>query len=82
MLDAVAVARLRNIMRSEGVDEAAFLQRDTPAPLRWFRQAYPELNIDQATRLGLAFAEQARLCLLYTSPSPRDRTRSRMPSSA
>ena len=25
---------------------------------------------------------QLRLCLLYTSPSPRDRTRSRMPSSA
>ena len=24
----------------------------------------------------------ANLCLLYTSPSPRDRTRSRMPSSA
>ena len=24
----------------------------------------------------------ARPCLLYTSPSPRDRTRSRMPSSA
>ena len=27
-------------------------------------------------------AIQARPCLLYTSPSPRDRTRSRMPSSA
>ena len=26
--------------------------------------------------------EQSRACLLYTSPSPRDRTRSRMPSSA
>ena len=25
---------------------------------------------------------QAVTCLLYTSPSPRDRTRSRMPSSA
>ena len=25
---------------------------------------------------------KAELCLLYTSPSPRDRTRSRMPSSA
>ena len=24
----------------------------------------------------------ASICLLYTSPSPRDRTRSRMPSSA
>ena len=26
--------------------------------------------------------DQYKLCLLYTSPSPRDRTRSRMPSSA
>ena len=25
---------------------------------------------------------RAEICLLYTSPSPRDRTRSRMPSSA
>ena len=25
---------------------------------------------------------QGEVCLLYTSPSPRDRTRSRMPSSA
>ena len=25
---------------------------------------------------------ESRTCLLYTSPSPRDRTRSRMPSSA
>ena len=29
--------------------------------------------------LGLAFVD---LCLLYTSPSPRDRQKSRMPSSA
>ena len=26
--------------------------------------------------------ESPNICLLYTSPSPRDRTRSRMPSSA
>ena len=26
--------------------------------------------------------QQTYICLLYTSPSPRDRTRSRMPSSA
>ena len=30
---------------------------------------------------GLNFDEN-KVCLLYTSPSPRDRTRSRMPSSA
>jgi len=29
-----------------------------------------------------AYPGRARTCLLYTSPSPRDRTRSRMPSSA
>ena len=29
-----------------------------------------------------AAEEQTGVCLLYTSPSPRDRTRSRMPSSA
>ena len=28
------------------------------------------------------FKDQPKICLLYTSPSPRDRTRSRMPSSA
>ena len=26
--------------------------------------------------------QQAKVCLLYTSPSPRDRQKSRMPSSA
>ena len=31
---------------------------------------------------GCTSRPQANICLLYTSPSPRDRTRSRMPSSA
>ena len=30
----------------------------------------------------VSFHRLAHSCLLYTSPSPRDRTRSRMPSSA
>ena len=33
-------------------------------------------------RVADASGIQFRICLLYTSPSPRDRTRSRMPSSA
>ena len=32
--------------------------------------------------LSFAVSALANICLLYTSPSPRDRTRSRMPSSA
>ena len=31
---------------------------------------------------ALELARSSKPCLLYTSPSPRDRTRSRMPSSA
>ena len=34
-----------------------------------------------STKCGLAITSLTT-CLLYTSPSPRDRTRSRMPSSA
>ena len=36
----------------------------------------------RATRRGAARQARHPTCLLYTSPSPRDRTRSRMPSSA
>ena len=41
------------------------------------------LGIENARKAGLkANLAQSKPCLLYTSPSPRDRTRSRMPSSA
>ena len=41
-------------------------------------------GLGTAEALGLTFIQEvmAETCLLYTSPSPRDRTRSRMPSSA
>ena len=35
-----------------------------------------------ASDMALAISGLLLICLLYTSPSPRDRTRSRMPSSA
>ena len=35
-----------------------------------------------AVALGSILSDPTEICLLYTSPSPRDRTRSRMPSSA
>ena len=43
------------------------------------------LTMEAAEGIGLAsnqVGQDYRFCLLYTSPSPRDRTRSRMPSSA
>ena len=56
-----AVKRFRAIMAREGTGELALIQREAQAPLRWFREVYPELDVDQATRLGIACAEQSQL---------------------
>ena len=37
---------------------------------------------EMAARAAQELEDGFYVCLLYTSPSPRDRTRSRMPSSA
>ena len=39
-------------------------------------------DVDFYSNLGNALQERNLACLLYTSPSPRDRQKSRMPSSA
>ena len=39
-------------------------------------------NLELRLRVMADVLEEIGACLLYTSPSPRDRTRSRMPSSA
>ena len=42
-----------------------------------------EISTDKVdTEVPSPFTGQVTSCLLYTSPSPRDRTRCRMPSSA
>ena len=50
----------------------------------WLREQNPAARdaIAQILINSRMCAEGHRPCLLYTSPSPRDRTRSRMPSSA
>ena len=40
------------------------------------------LNFDDDTIPSIIIAKILNTCLLYTSPSPRDRQKSRMPSSA
>ena len=46
-----------------------------------FSDAEHALDPGYAKKLGVNI-DELLICLLYTSPSPRDRTRSRMPSSA
>ena len=55
---------------------------------RWLESAGLEVSLEDAVPgrpnvIGIARGSGGgKTCLLYTSPSPRDRTRSRMPSSA
>ena len=70
--------------------EPAWIAEDNKIKILWQRVALREpttsnefrLNRYLASRIGGAEDAEFFFCLLYTSPSPRDRTRSRMPSSA
>ena len=77
---SIALDEYRAALHAADVSDAATLQRMTQAAARV-----------RDDRLSVAFvAEFSRgkselinaICLLYTSPSPRDRQKSRMPSSA
>ena len=46
------------------------------------RTAGPTISKKDCARVVDAFLDAIKDCLLYTSPSPRDRQKSRMPSSA
>ena len=50
-------------------------------PLRLDSKTYKALE-ELSSNEKRSVNGQIEFCLLYTSPSPRDRTRSRMPSSA
>ncbi|UMB72066.1 helix-turn-helix domain-containing protein [Mycobacterium paraterrae] len=60
-LDLPAVERLRRVMTREEVDVSTLVKHGVQAPLRWFREVYPGLDVNQATLLGVAFAGQAQL---------------------
>ena len=55
-----------------------FLLDAFDAVYRWHNYLYSERDADGD---GLVYIRRSR-CLLYTSPSPRDKRQSRMPSSA
>ena len=63
----------------EGAGRAATL---TQRLLAFSRQQPLNPEVLDANKLVPGMSELLIHCLLYTSPSPRDRTRSRMPSSA
>ena len=67
----------RELTQEEAQHWQSFLSNQPEFAAQW--------HLDQQLLLGVRSLNDIPLsnnCLLYTSPSPRDRTRSRMPSSA
>ena len=78
----MGVDRLGHVaIRVENVDRAVAFYTDLGMRLVWSADDWCYLEAGEG-RDGLALLGPDYNCLLYTSPSPRDRTRSRMPSSA
>ena len=74
---ARALGTLAATIEARDQRQHAALERDMAA-----LRALAARNGDDINRLVGGAVPQLQHCLLYTSPSPRDRTRSRMPSSA
>ena len=77
-LDKLTYAgNLENLASLEGNPRHLFVRGDIGDA-----ELVAKLLAEHQPRAIVNFAAESHVCLLYTSPSPRDRTRSRMPSSA
>ena len=76
-------------IRDRGSDKLLFFLQgggacwsDFCLAVKWPSEGVPVVEALDETNPSNPMADWNVVCLLYTSPSPRDRTRSRMPSSA
>ena len=80
----------KDMLNADGVEDEAvgqqYLEQHNNWPAQmWIQTSYNtsgNQHKDGGTPFRGNYAGIGYTCLLYTSPSPRDRTRSRMPSSA
>ena len=71
-----------SLLELESTDKALVITRVTDAQMNAINAQQGAVVYNTDGGCIYYFDGAAWICLLYTSPSPRDRTRSRMPSSA
>ena len=64
------------------IDSRAYSRGFSEADAQWVKRVEDEYKRQIDANKKAFDAATAQTCLLYTSPSPRDRQKSRMPSSA
>ena len=79
----VTVKRIDDAYKMEATNETGeILHMDGSKALGASESAFRPMQLLLTSLGGCSAIDIINVCLLYTSPSPRDRTRSRMPSSA
>ena len=84
---------IRLFDQPEEIETIAAIPEDPPRSFRWRHLLYTVSRVEGPERISAPWwrdkgikprftRDYYRICLLYTSPSPRDRQKSRMPSSA
>ena len=81
MITTASMIRLGKVYQNMMVDLQMTAEKLTQRSRRTV-MTVTGLSYDEATEALKVANGHVKTCLLYTSPSPRDRTRSRMPSSA
>ena len=76
------LAKAREEINAEKQRAEADIQRERDAAIDGLRREFASIVVDAAEKIVEKSIDQSKHCLLYTSPSPRDTERSRMPSSA
>ena len=74
-------AKVVKMLREKGIKKSDISREEFLKYAFEWKDKYGGIILQQLQKLG-ASADWSRTCLLYTSPSPRDATLSRMPSSA
>ena len=75
LTEILDIKKLMNVDRT--IESANGLPNECYTSVQYLEYERDKIFCDKWTVIGVGSS-----CLLYTSPSPRDRTRSRMPSSA
>ena len=79
-IDAATAHQLLNIL-AEREHRGSTIVTSQFTPDEWYK-SIPDAVIAESILNRLVVGAEIITCLLYTSPSPRDRQKSRMPSSA
>ena len=88
----VTLGKIMVVIMHEGRKPLKYLKEQSPRIAGWIKELQEEYNthllekiidrLDDTRKESLLLVDLFNRCLLYTSPSPRDKRQSRMPSSA